>query len=171
MFAALLIALANAMPRDAVSIQLRVKLLRLAGMRLGKSVVIVGPVTILPHKAVRRIRIGAKSYLGTNVRFGGNADVQIGAFAQIAPDVSFNTGTHTLEFTPGAVRPGLHAPIVLEDHVWIGTGAIILPGVTIGRGSVVAAGAVVTRDVPPMTVVGGVPARVLRQISETPGEV
>jgi acetyltransferase-like isoleucine patch superfamily enzyme len=56
--------------------------------------------------------------------------------------------------------------VVVHDHVWIGTGAIILPGVTIGRGAVVAAGAVVTRNVPPKTLVGGVPARVLREVHE-----
>jgi len=52
-------------------------------------------------------------------------------------------------------------PVVIEDHVWIGMRAIILPGVRIGRGAVVAVGAVVTRDVEPLTVVAGVPARVI----------
>ncbi|GGC11224.1 hypothetical protein GCM10011494_32460 [Novosphingobium endophyticum] len=56
---------------------------------------------------------------------------------------------------------------MVEDHAWIGSGAIILPGVTIGRGAVVAAGAVVHRDVAPLTVVGGVPARFLRAVEET----
>jgi maltose O-acetyltransferase len=56
-----------------------------------------------------------------------------------------------------------HAPIKIEDDVWVGFQAIILPGVTIGRGSIVGAGAVVTKDVPPYTVVVGVPARPLRQ--------
>lgn len=56
------------------------------------------------------------------------------------------------------------APIVLGKNVWVGSHATILKGVTIGDGSVVAAGAVVTKDVPPMTVVGGVPARVIRKI-------
>ncbi|HNU03478.1 MAG TPA: DapH/DapD/GlmU-related protein, partial [Anaerolineae bacterium] len=54
--------------------------------------------------------------------------------------------------------------IVVEDDVWIGAGAIITDGVRVGRGAVVAAGAVVTGDVPPHTVVGGVPARVLKEI-------
>jgi galactoside O-acetyltransferase len=54
----------------------------------------------------------------------------------------------------------------IEDDVWIGAGATILPGVTVGEGSVVGAGAVVTGNVPPRTVVGGVPARVLREITD-----
>lgn len=57
------------------------------------------------------------------------------------------------------------APVVIEDRVWIGFNAIVLKGVTIGRGSVVAAGAVVTRDVPPFVIVGGNPARLIRELT------
>lgn len=57
-----------------------------------------------------------------------------------------------------------HEPIVVEKDVWIGSGAIILPGVTIGEGSVVASGAVVTKDVPAQTLVGEVPARIIKTI-------
>lgn len=60
----------------------------------------------------------------------------------------------------------LPAPIVIGDKVWIGANATVLPGVTIGKGAIVAAGAVVHRDVPPFTVVGGVPARILRELSQ-----
>jgi Acetyltransferase (isoleucine patch superfamily) len=58
------------------------------------------------------------------------------------------------------------APIVLEDDVWIGSGSIILKGITIGEGSVVAAGSVVTKDVSPNVIVGGNPARVLKEIED-----
>lgn len=61
--------------------------------------------------------------------------------------------------------------IVVEDDAWIGAGAIITDGVRVGRGAVIAAGAVVTQDVPPHTVVGGVPARVLREITVTQGTI
>jgi acetyltransferase-like isoleucine patch superfamily enzyme len=57
------------------------------------------------------------------------------------------------------------APVVIEDDVWLGTNAVVLPGVTVGRGSIVGAGAVVTTDVPPFSVVAGVPARLIRTLA------
>ena len=60
------------------------------------------------------------------------------------------------------------APVVIEDDVWLGTNAVILPGVRVGRGSIVGAGAVVVRDVPPFSVVAGVPARVVRMLDPLP---
>ena len=62
-------------------------------------------------------------------------------------------------------RKNHYAPIKIGAHVWIGSNATILSGVSIGEWSVVAAGAVVTKDVPPMTVVGGVPARIMKEIT------
>jgi acetyltransferase-like isoleucine patch superfamily enzyme len=56
------------------------------------------------------------------------------------------------------------APVIIEDDVWLGTNAVVLPGVRVGRGAIVGAGAVVTRDVPPFTVVAGVPARAVRTL-------
>jgi maltose O-acetyltransferase len=70
---------------------------------------------------------------------------------------------HRLEPERRDERPP-SAPIVLEENVWLGVRAIVLRGVTVGAGSVVAAGSVVSRDVPPRVLVGGVPARVIRQL-------
>ncbi|MDE6764577.1 MAG: sugar O-acetyltransferase, partial [Oscillospiraceae bacterium] len=70
------------------------------------------------------------------------------------------------DLNPSMNRINHYAPIKIGKHVWIGSNATILPGVTIGDWSVVAAGAVVNRDVPPMTVVGGVSAKILKTISE-----
>lgn len=59
-------------------------------------------------------------------------------------------------------KPENDLKVIIEDDVWLGTGAIILKGVTIGRGSVIAAGALVTKDVPPYSIVGGLPAKVIK---------
>lgn len=64
----------------------------------------------------------------------------------------------------GKIYPPISKPVIIEDNVWVGAGSIILPGVTIGKGSVIAAGSVVTRDVPKHTVVAGVPAKVVKQL-------
>ena len=81
----------------------------------------------------------------------------------IGPNVSIITSGHPLE--PSQRRACVIAkPIVIERSVWIAAGAIIIGGVTVGENSVVAAGSVVTRDVPPGTLVGGNPAKVIRSI-------
>ena len=61
-------------------------------------------------------------------------------------------------------QPGRACPVVIEDDVWLAARVVVLKGVTIGRGAVVAAGAVVTKDVPPYTLVGGVPAKFIRAL-------
>jgi len=163
---ALFLWIANHLPKGRIGTRARHEALRWAGLRLSPKVIVMGPVTITPPGSGGRIAIGSRSFLNANVRFGGEGGITIGRFAQIAPGVAFETSSHELTFENGRSRATVTAPVVLQDHVWIGAGAIILPGVTIGRGAVVAAGAIVTHDVPPKTLVGGVPARFLRDISE-----
>lgn len=160
----LFLGLANLMPRGRLGIVMRRHLLKLAGLHLAERVVVIGPVTVMPVGSGDRVSIDRRSFVNSNVRFGCRGGVRIGAFAQIAANVCFETASHELQFVSGCSRADKTAAIVVDDHVWIGTGAIILPGVTIGRGAVVAAGAVVHRDVAPMTLVGGVPARFIRFI-------
>ena len=82
--------------------------------------------------------------------------VAIGDYCDISPEVNIWTLQHDLD-DPDFATEG--APVTIEDYVWIGNRAIVLPGVTLHRGCVVAAGAVVTKSVEPFTIVGGVPAR------------
>lgn len=122
-----------------------------------------------------RVSVGDYSYGPLNVvDAGGSSELHIGRFCSIAQDVIFVlNGDHQVAsistFPFRAIMLGLPSTaeskgdIRLGDDVWIGQGAIVLSGVTLGRGSVVAAGAVVTRDVAPYEIVGGVPARVLRR--------
>lgn len=109
------------------------------------------------------ITIGRRVHIGYQCMFTGHAPIDIADDVMIANKVNLVTGGHPVP--PDQRRDHLTgAPITIERNVWIGTAATILQGVTIGAGSVVAAGAVVTHDVPPATLVGGVPASVIREL-------
>ena len=93
-------------------------------------------------------------------------EVHIGHHVMIGPAVQIYTAAHLLQAEPRIQGWEVAKPIVIEDKVWLGGGAILLPGVRIGRNAVVGAGAVVTRSVPANTVVAGNPARVIREIEQ-----
>ena len=84
----------------------------------------------------------------------------------IGPGVQIYTAAHFLQAEPRNQGWEVAKAIMIEDNVWLGGGAILLPGVTIGRNAVVGAGAVVSRSVPPNMVVAGNPARVIREIEQ-----
>jgi acetyltransferase-like isoleucine patch superfamily enzyme len=102
------------------------------------------------------VRFGKNVYINRGCTLDLRGTLTIGDNVSISPDVTVLTATHGLNDPTFGIE---HHSVTIEDHVWIGTRALILPGVRLGRGSVVAAGAVVTRDVAPLEVVGGVPAR------------
>lgn len=94
-----------------------------------------------------------------------NGSITIGNYVHTGVNVimyGFNHGFYTRDI-PTKEQDYMEAPIVIEDDVWIGAGTIILAGVTIGKGSVVASNAVVNKDVPPYSIVGGVPAKVIKE--------
>ena len=109
------------------------------------------------------IRVGRNVFINQNCTLYDLGGVDIGDDVMIGPNVSIITTGHPLE--PSQRRAAVTAkPIVIERNVWIAAGATIIGGVTVGENSVVAAGAVVTRDVPPNTLVAGVPAKVVRSL-------
>lgn len=117
------------------------------------------------------LTIGDDVYFNEGVHIVCNIAVSIGARCLIASDVVIlDDDGHPVDWHerhhhwPVAPEDRLGAPIVIEENVWVGTRAIILKGVHIGNGAVIGAGAVVTRDIPPMTVAAGVPARVIRRM-------
>ena len=112
----------------------------------------------------KNITIGKDVFINSGCHFQDQGGIEIGDGALIGHNVVLATINHDLN--PKENRKNHYAPIKISAHVWIGSNATVLPGVTIGDYAVVAAGAVVTRDVPAMTVVGGVPARVLKTIQE-----
>ena len=109
------------------------------------------------------ITVGRAVFIGYECAFTGHAAINIANQVMIAHKVNLVTAGHPVE--PEQRRSYITAePITIETNVWIGAAATILPGVTIGADSVVAAGAVVTHDVPPATLVAGVPAKVIRNL-------
>ncbi len=114
----------------------------------------------------RYITVGAGTFINSGLVALDVARITIGRDVQIGPNVQLLTPTHPVEPGPRRAKWEAAEPIVIEDNVWLGGGAIVLPGVTIGRNSVVGAGAVVTRDVPANTVVVGNPAKVVRNLDD-----
>ncbi|MEN8517615.1 sugar O-acetyltransferase [Burkholderia sp. RS02] len=111
------------------------------------------------------MKIGRNVFVNQNCTFYDLGGLEIGDDVMIGPNVSLITSGHPVE--PSRRRDFVVAkPIAIERNVWVGAGATIIGGVTVGEHSVVAAGAVVTRDVPPNTLVGGNPATVIRSIAE-----
>lgn len=108
-------------------------------------------------------RVGRNVFINQNCTFYDLGGLDIADNVMIGPNVSIITSSHPIE--PSKRRTvSIGKPIVIEKNVWIAAGSIIIGGVTVGENSVVAAGSVVTKSVPPNTFVGGNPARVIRLI-------
>lgn len=116
----------------------------------------------------RHIHLGERSYINIGATLLDNAPIRIGAEVMIGPNVQIYTAAHALDADERIQGVETALPVTIEDRVWIGGGAILLPGVTIGREAIVGAGAVVTKDVPAGARVVGNPARVLPAKSKTP---
>ena len=112
----------------------------------------------------KNISVGKNVFINSGCCFQDQGGVVIGDGCLIDHQVVFATLNHSLN--PGKRADLSAAPIVLGKNVWVGAHATLLPGIKIGDGAVIAAGAVVTKDVPPLTVVGGVPARILKRIED-----
>lgn len=111
-----------------------------------------------------QISIGPRTFANYNLVALDVVSITIGADVQIGPNVQLLTPTHPLEAEPRRAKVEGGKPIVIGDNVWLGGGVIVCPGVTIGENTVVGAGAIVTRDLPPNVLAVGNPARVIRPI-------
>lgn len=134
---------------------------RLAGLHMGRgSTLHVGCRFYLPSG----ITLGEGTIIGDRCFLDGRAPLRIGSHVDIASQVLIYNSEHDLD------SPDFHAtlnPVDIGDYVFIGPRAIILPGVSIGTGAVIAAGAVVTKSVPDFAVMGGIPAKVIGQRANT----
>jgi acetyltransferase-like isoleucine patch superfamily enzyme len=132
---------------------------RLSGLTIGKgSTIHMGATFHEPTNIV----IGEDTIIGEGAVLDGRDRLEIGNHVAIASEVMIYNAEHDIhahDFSP------IQAPVIIEDYVFIGPRAIILPGVHIKKGAVVAAGAVVTKSVPERAVVGGVPAKIIAERS------
>ena len=128
---------------------------RLAGVKIGQGTTIhTGTVFYDP----RHIFIGHDTIIGEKAVLDGREKISIGDHVDIASEVMIYNSEHNIDAEDFSA---ITAPVMIEDYVFVGPRAIILPGVKIGKGAVVGAGAVVTKDVPPFAIVGGVPAKII----------
>jgi acetyltransferase-like isoleucine patch superfamily enzyme len=116
------------------------------------------------------ISVGDDVFVGSGAMFSASeTTISIGNKVMFGPNVTLMGGDHNTRevgkfmYDVHEKLPENDQPIIVEDDVWIGAGVIVLKGVTIGNGSVVAAGAVVTKSIPPFSIAGGVPAKVIRK--------
>jgi len=128
---------------------------QLSGMEIGKGSVVHMWANFFDPSG---ISIGEDTIIGDHAFLDGRAPLFIGSHTDIASSVMIYNSEHDLEKEDFEART---EPVQIGDYVFIGPRAIILPGVKIGKGAVVAAGAVVTKDVPDFAIVGGVPAKVI----------
>lgn len=132
---------------------------RLCGIKIGRGSTIH---TMMRLYDPRNISIGSDTIIGEGAVLDGREKLTIGDHVDIASEVMIYNSEHNIDAEHFAADSGIiNAPVTIDDYVFIGPRAIILPGVSIGKGAIVAAGAVVTKDVAPGAIVGGVPAKVI----------
>ncbi len=128
----------------------RVQLLRWCGFQIGRDVYIADDIIVVEILADRN-------------------NLFIGDRVSMAPRVTLVTSSDPNDSRIRSFAPVERAPIVIEDDAWLGTGVIVMPGVRIGRGAIVGALSVVTRDVPPLHIVAGQPAKTIRVLTPPEG--
>lgn len=126
---------------------------------------IIRPGNLYGGEKGEGLKIGDHSNIGPYSYIGCSGYIEIGNHVMISPRVSIYAENHVFDETTRTIKSQgvVKKKVVIEDDCWIAANSIILAGVTIGKGSVVAAGSVVTSDVPPYSVVGGVPARIIKK--------
>jgi acetyltransferase-like isoleucine patch superfamily enzyme len=157
------------------NVTLRANTDQFPGIDLGRNVSINDAVLINANRG--QVTVGNRSWLGPFCLVYGNGGVTIGSNVLVAGHTSINTVSHSADRCDIPINDQrvVVDPVIIEDDVWIGLNAVVLQGVTIGRGSIVGAGAVVNRSIPPWSVAVGVPARVIGRRKgapepERPGE-
>jgi maltose O-acetyltransferase len=149
-----------------VRLEGRARVVAAGTLRLGERVRMIGhvvPVELAVDRGAE-LTIGERTFINYGVSIGATRSIVIGARCNFGPYVNIvDTGFHRLEPERRLERPPPE-PVRIGDDVWLGVRVIVLPGVTIGDGSIIGAGSVVTSDIPPRSLAVGVPARVVREL-------
>ncbi len=156
--------ISNALGDDYLSCKLRGTVLRVLGVWLGPGTRVLGGCYFPGGDLVT----GANCRISRGCFFDFTGRISFGDEVVLGHGVTFVTAEHKLGDSVRRAGRFRGLPITVEDGVWIGANATLLPGVTVGKGTVVAAGAVVTKDVSPDVLVAGVPARVVKQLEVSP---
>jgi acetyltransferase-like isoleucine patch superfamily enzyme len=161
----LCLSLANMLPDFAMG-SLRTALYRLAGCKCTREAVVLGRSFLVGSgNFAPRLALGQGCMIAPNCTFGLDSTITLGQNVSISPGVTLYTATHGIGFGSRRMAATVGAkPIIVEKGVWVGMHALILPGVTLGHGCVVSAGAVVFDSVAPNTLVAGNPAVVVREL-------
>lgn len=145
--------------------RIRAAVLRLLGFNIGKRVCFWGLPTVIGSGQIhKKLSIGHQSMFNVQCFFDLADAISIEDNVVFGPQVMLITGGHVIGSSDFRLGPLAPKPIHIKRGAWLGARCMVLPGVTIGEGAVVAAGAVVVQDVLPNTVVGGVPAKVIPSI-------
>lgn len=161
---AVMLSLANYLPRLSLLNRYRWRILKAGGGQVAPSS-IWAPIDVRPFGCLSNLHVGAGTFINTGFRCGvpDGAIIKIGRDCAVGPRVSIETVNHNLLWT-NAEKWGVEKlSVKVGDRVWIGSGTIICPGVEIGDDSVIAAGAVVTKSFPENSIIGGVPAKLIRK--------
>lgn len=144
---------------------LRARALGAIGCRVGRGTQFWGMPTLTGQGAIYgRLTVGSGCWINIGLLLNLGSSITIGDKVAIGHDVMLLTDSHELGPEERRAAQMTSEPVTIGNGVWIGTRSVILPGVTIGAGSIVAAGSVVTKNVPPNVLVGGVPAKLIRQL-------
>jgi maltose O-acetyltransferase len=145
--------------------RLRVRFLALAGFDIAQGTMIWGKITITGSgNLYQRLHIGESCWFNAGCNLDLSAPITIGNRVSFGHEVLLMTSTHEIGSSARRAGAFVAQPVRIGDGAWLGSRCTILPGITVSEGAVVAAGAIVTKDVPQNTVAAGIPAKVIRNL-------
>lgn len=163
----LLIRLITGLIPQYVGARVRTRILRAAGLNIGYGTIMMATPHIHGSGNIRtKLKIGAHVMLNVGCFFDVSAPITISDHASLGHEVMILTSSHEIGDERHRAGPLTTAPVKVGEGAWIGARSIILPGITIGAGSIIGAGAIVNRDIPPNTLAGGVPAKIIKHIED-----